>query len=104
MHVDRHVFFLQARNVEGDVDVIRSLVAMYVHHVSKPELVVFHVLELTLACMCLSLGLGATFVGGIHRQRSDQGRNSAKGIVFVEEVMHERHLVADMVKVVAQER
>ena len=46
MHIDRHVFFLQARKLEGHVDVIGVLVAMHVHPACGRELVVSGSVEL----------------------------------------------------------
>ena len=45
MHIDRHVFFLQARKLESHVDVIRVLVATHVHTVCGRELVVSGLVE-----------------------------------------------------------
>ena len=46
MHIDRHIFLLQARKIESYVDVIRVIVALHVHPVCRHELVVSGSVEL----------------------------------------------------------
>jgi len=80
VHIDRHIFFLQASKFERHVDVIRVLVVMHVH--LWPESV-----------SILELEQGSRQESVV--EEAVKGTEAAAGIV--EEVMGERHLVDDVV-------
>ena len=100
MHIDGHIFFLQARKFKGHVDVIRVLVVMHVHPVCAT------VRQSSYVVVGLCYLLWSDAVSVLEREQGSRAESFIKEAVkgtsaaasIVEEVMAERHLVDDVVK------